>query len=132
MVGDGLLLTPENSARSGRRQSLVFRQFDHLAFGDASNLIEVKPALALSIFGINRRTKKHICNHRATGNCGTGDNGNGFPIGNQAFQRSDPQRILIRMPPRGNETSPASRLMRRQAGRATILTNPRGRFVSTQ
>jgi hypothetical protein len=41
----------------------VGNELDHLAFGNAADLIQVQATLALDVFGIFRRTKKGVGNH---------------------------------------------------------------------
>ena len=88
-------LAAKNSAWSGAWFCGVFGEFDHLAFGDATNLIEVQTAAAFSFFRIDCRAKKGIGDHRDCGECCAGDGGESFPISEQALQRSDPRELSL-------------------------------------
>ena len=49
---------------ASRRLRRVLDEFDDLAFGDATNLIQMQAALAFGFFGIFGRAEKSVSDHR--------------------------------------------------------------------
>ena len=69
-------------------------EFDHLSFGDTANLIEVKTAAAFGFFRIDGWAKERVSDHGQRGQRGATDSGESFPVSEQTFQRSDPQKLF--------------------------------------
>jgi hypothetical protein len=64
-------------------------ELDNLAFGDASNLIQVQAPLALGLFGVHGGAYEGIGNHGDGSDCGATEGKREFPIGQKRIQRAD-------------------------------------------